>query len=67
MRFTSIDTVAPTHVLIDLDTGTIVSTSVRLVPVPDADLYEDLLNSDSLAVGYAQEYGQKLYFASDAP
>ena len=52
------------YAVIDVDTGTVLGTNLRLVEMPlDAEDQERVLSSDSDARGYAQEYGVPLYYS----
>lgn len=57
-RICSIWTSDYIQALIDLDTGTIIGTNVVLVTLPDSEEErEELLSSDSAAIGYGQVNG----------
>src|SRR5690606_14313810 len=50
------------YAVIDLDTGTVLGTNLRLVEMPlDPADQEEILSSDSAAHDYAQEFGIPLY------
>lgn len=54
------DLTNPQVAVIDLDTGTVLGTNLRLVHIP-LDREEEINSSDSAATEFAQQHGYTLY------
>lgn len=65
MNIENLDSAGAEYAVIDMDTGTVLGTNLRLVRMPQNEaISEEVLSSDSAAHDYAREHGVSLYFDS---
>lgn len=55
----------PGFLVIDKDTGTVLGTRLVLVPTPDEDREQEILDSDHEAMCYAEKHGIPLFVEPD--